>query len=153
MPPQVAGVNLLYQILMKMFTLQQIKAVHATVKSGADFPRYVQEIKTLGLVTYEFMVGDGRTIYFGADNYRVEAPPIYPVKQINTTASAQRLENNIHIHQKGQTDFLTFCAQAAEAGVRNWEINTQTMLCTYYDLKGQAIVAEPIPQGDYVTQS
>lgn len=136
-----------------MFTVQQIKAVHATVKSGADFPRYVQEIKALGLIKYEFIVEDGRTIYYGADNYRVEAPPIYPVKQIDATASAQCLEHNIHIHQKGETDFLTFCAQAAETGVRNWEINTQSMLCTYYDLKGQAIIAEPIPHGGYVTQS
>lgn len=135
-----------------MFTVQQIKAVHATVKSGADFPRYVQEIKALGLVRYEFMVEDGRTIYFGADNYRVEAPPIYPVKQINPVALTSQMETNIRNHQAGGSDFLTICAQAAEAGVHHWEVNAYTMLCSYYDVHGQLMIAEPIPQEDYYPQ-
>jgi hypothetical protein len=28
-----------------MFTVEQIKSVRSKVKSGADFPRYIQEIK------------------------------------------------------------------------------------------------------------
>jgi len=136
-----------------MFTVQQIKAVHATVKSGADFPRYVQEIKALGLVKYEFMVADGRTIYFGADNYQVEAPPIYPVKTINPVAQIAQMMENIRHHQAGGSDFLTICAQAAAAGVHHWEVNAYTMLCSYYDVNGQRMIAEPIPQEDYATQS
>jgi hypothetical protein len=30
-----------------MFTLEQIKQAHSQVKSGADFPRYIQTIKIL----------------------------------------------------------------------------------------------------------
>lgn len=30
-----------------MFTVEQIKAAHAKVKSGADFPGYITEIKSL----------------------------------------------------------------------------------------------------------
>ncbi len=29
-----------------MFTVEQIKAAHSKVKSGADFPSYIKEIKT-----------------------------------------------------------------------------------------------------------
>jgi len=29
----------------KMFTVEQIKAAHSKVKSGADFPSYIKEIK------------------------------------------------------------------------------------------------------------
>ena len=33
----------------KMFTVEQIKAAHSKVKSGADFPSYIKEIKSLGV--------------------------------------------------------------------------------------------------------
>jgi len=133
-----------------MFTVQQIKAVHAKVKSGADFPRYVQEIKALGLVRYEFMVEDGRTVYYGPNNYNVEAPPIYPAKTINLIPQAGQLEHHIREHQAGKSDFLTICGQAGEAGVHHWEVNADTMLCSYYDVNGQRMIAEPIPQCDYI---
>lgn len=34
-----------------MFTAEQLKAAHSQVKSGADFPAYIQDIRKLG-VTY-----------------------------------------------------------------------------------------------------
>ncbi|MGB4398918.1 MAG: DUF1398 family protein [Daejeonella sp.] len=36
-----------------MFTAEQIKAAHSKVKSGADFPAYIQDIKALGVTGYE----------------------------------------------------------------------------------------------------
>src|ERR1700742_4460638 len=132
-----------------MFTVEQIKAAHSKVKSGADFPKYVQEIKALGLVRYEYLLADGRTIYYGGNNYRTEGPAIYPEKEINPVSSASALEHIIRLHQQGKSDLLTFCQQAADAGVHHWEVNTQTMLCTYFDSNNQNMLAEPIPQGDY----
>ena len=132
-----------------MFTVQQVKAAHQKVKSGADFPRYVQEIKALGLIRYEYLVADGRTIYYGSDNYSVEAPAIYPQKKINPIASVSTMEHNIREHQQGKSDFLTICQQAADAGVHHWEVNAQTMLCSYFDSNSQLMLAEPIPQGNY----
>jgi hypothetical protein len=35
-----------------MFTVEQIKASHSKVKSGADFPSYIEEIKVLGVTHY-----------------------------------------------------------------------------------------------------
>ena len=49
-----------------MFTIEQIKEAHAKVKSGADFPKYVKEMKTLGVVSYDHYVADGHTNYYGA---------------------------------------------------------------------------------------
>src|ERR1700743_3878021 len=89
--PRAISVTLVHQNVRKMFTVQQIKAVHATVRSGADFPRYVQEIKALGLVKYEFLVKDGRTIYYGQNDYQVEAPAMYLVKTINRKSQPAQL--------------------------------------------------------------
>ena len=36
-----------------MFTVEQIKAAHSKVQSGADFPAYIREIKELGVTHYE----------------------------------------------------------------------------------------------------
>ena len=33
-----------------MFTLEQIKLAHSKVKSGADFPAYIKELKALGVI-------------------------------------------------------------------------------------------------------
>lgn len=132
-----------------MFTVEQIKAAHGKVKSGADFPNYVQEIKALGLIRYEYIVADGCTVYYGNNNYTTEAPPIYPEKRINPISSASTIEQVIRQHQQGKSDFLTFCQLSADAGVHHWEVNTQTMLCTYFDIDNKPMLAEPIPQGDY----
>lgn len=132
-----------------MFTLQQVKAAHSKVKTGADFPKYIQEIKALGLITYQFMVTNGQTIYYGDNNHEVKSMAIYQPQVIAISSSVIRLRQNIAIHQQGKTDFITFCRQAAEAGVEKWIIDTQKMLCTYYDITGTEMVAEPIPQTDY----
>lgn len=39
-----------------MFTVEQIEEVHEKVKSGADFPKYIQEIKQIGVVSFETWV-------------------------------------------------------------------------------------------------
>ena len=132
-----------------MFTLQQIKAAHAKVKTGADFPRYIQEIKQLGLIKYVFNVKDGSIIYYGTGDHRVEAGALYEPMSINLIASPEKLRRTISIHQQGQTDFPTFCEQAAECGVEKWQIDTQKMLCTYLDKEGNSMVSEPIPEEDY----
>jgi len=52
-----------------MFTVEQIKEAHSKVKSGADFPKYIKEIKILVLTAFETRVKDSCTEYFGADGY------------------------------------------------------------------------------------
>jgi uncharacterized protein YbcV (DUF1398 family) len=133
-----------------MFTEQQIKEAHGRVKTGADFPRYVQEIKQLGLIRYEYLVNDGTTVYYGEGGHEVRSAARYAQLAIAPVSSASALRHTIVIHQEGQTDFLTFCRQAADAGVEKWVIDTKKMMCTYYDLEANEMVAEPIPQGEYV---
>jgi uncharacterized protein YbcV (DUF1398 family) len=132
-----------------MFTLQQMKAAHSRVKSGADFPRYISEIKALGLKRYIFSVTDGSTTYYGENGHKVSAPAIYATKSIVAEASPEVLRETISIHQQGKTDFATFCEQAAAAGVKEWVIDTDRMLCIYEDQNGREMLAEPIPAGEY----
>lgn len=129
-----------------MFTEEQLKAAHNKVKTGADFPKYINEIKLLGLLRYEFWVDNGRVIYYGSNGYVVNSAPKYPQLEISGNSSTEQLKHTIAIHQQGLTDFITFCKEAAAAGVDKWVIDSQRMLCIYYDSAGNEMVAEPIPQ-------
>lgn len=52
-----------------MFTIQQIKDAHSKVKSGADFPRYMQDLIALGVKSYETFVFDNHTDYYGENDF------------------------------------------------------------------------------------
>ena len=61
----------------KMFTVEQIKTAHSKVKSGADFPAYIQDLKKLGVTQYETFVADGHTDYYGANDFKTTSPAKY----------------------------------------------------------------------------
>jgi len=128
-----------------MFTLEQIKATHAKVKSGADFPKYVQELKALGLQKYEIYVTDGHATYYGDNDFNISSAPQWPEKQIARPAVAEKLEHDLKIHQLGKTDYPTFCQQSADAGVEKWIVDAQKMKCSYYDKEGNVLLEEDIP--------
>ncbi len=129
-----------------MFTLDQIKAIHARVKSGADFPQYVQDLKQLGLLHYDYYVADGHHRYVGSDGFTLTSPPATESLPVADQGSTAQLAHALTIHQQGQTDYPSFCRQAAEAGVEKWTVDMQHLTCTYYDRQGNVLVAEAIPE-------
>jgi len=60
-----------------MFTIEQLKSAHSKVKSGADFPNYVQDLLKLGVTYYETYVADGHTDYFGKQDYKISTEEKY----------------------------------------------------------------------------
>jgi uncharacterized protein YbcV (DUF1398 family) len=129
-----------------MFTLDQIRNAHSKVKSGADFPAYIRDMKALGVAAYEHYVADGHIRYYGQNGAAISAPPKWAPRTVTTQADAAQLKHYISAHQQGQTDYPAFCRQAAEAGVEKWVIDMPGMTCTYYDKAGNAMLVEPIPQ-------
>ncbi|MES2796115.1 MAG: DUF1398 family protein [Bacteroidota bacterium] len=128
-----------------MFTIEQIKTAHSKVKSGADFPSYIQEMKQLGVVTYEHFVSDGHIQYFGINDFTIAADPKWAPMDIAAAGSAEKLKHSLAIHQQGQTDYLTFCKQSAEAGTDKWVVDLVQMTCAYFDKAGNEILVELVP--------
>ncbi|MES2486802.1 MAG: DUF1398 family protein [Bacteroidota bacterium] len=128
-----------------MFTLDQIKGTHAKVKSGADFPQYVQDVKALGMISYTQFVSDGHTVYNGNEQELV-APAKYEVLEVASTGNAPKLAADLKAHQAGQTDYPTFCRDAAAAGVEQWTVDVLRLTCTYYDKAGNSMLSEAIPE-------
>ena len=128
-----------------MFTIEQIKQAHSKVKSGANFPNYIQELKVLGVLSYAHYVSDGHIKYQGANDFAINADAKWETRHISSEGDIDRLKHFLSIHQDGQTDYPTFCKQAAVAGVEKWIVDMVEMTCIYYDKQGNEIVIEKIP--------
>lgn len=140
--------NCYYFIIDKginMFTLEQIQAAHSKVKSGADFPTYIQEIQKIGVNYYEVFVSDGHADYFGANNFKITSSAKYEAKSIALDANTEQFITDLKAHQSGKTDYLTFCSDCAKSGIEKWAIIVDRMICTYYDINGNNILEEAIP--------
>lgn len=129
-----------------MFTVEQIKAAHSKVKSGADFPAYIKEIKSMGITHYEAYVTDGHTDYHGGINHTVTVPSKYEPMTIADIPQIEKFIEELRAHQQGKTDYLTFIKMCAETGILKWKICMYKMTCTYYDKAGNEILMEEIPQ-------
>jgi uncharacterized protein YbcV (DUF1398 family) len=130
----------------KMFTVEQIKTAHSKVKSGADFPSYIKEIKTLGVTHYEAYVTDGHIDYHGTNDYTAKVPAKYEPLEIAANSKSEKFKAELIAHQQGKTDFLTFIKMCATFGIEKWAIRMDKMTCTYYDKAGNVILVEEIPR-------
>lgn len=127
-----------------IFELKEINEAHSKVKSGADFPNYIQALIKLGVVKYETFVSDGHTMFFGEGDYQIQSEPKYSKLSIANICDKERFKHYLKNHQRGQTDYPTFCKNSAETGVDKWTVDTSKMTCTYYDKLNNKMLQEQI---------
>jgi uncharacterized protein YbcV (DUF1398 family) len=128
-----------------MFTKSQIELAAGRTRTGADYPKFVQELKDIGVRGYEHLVATGITNFLGDGGYQVTMSNPQESLAISERPSHESLKKAIESHQDGQTDYATFCKQAAESGVAVWVANFDRMHVVYYGLYGNEILTEPIP--------
>jgi len=128
-----------------MFTIEQINHAHSKVRSGADFPAYIQDLRSLGVTAYDTFVTDGHTDYSGSGHYLASSLPQYPDLSIAERSDAEQFETDLKAHQQGHTNYHTFCNDCAISGIYKWTVNIGEMTCTYYDKAGSRILTEAIP--------
>ena len=127
-----------------MFQLTQIKDAHSKVKSGADFPNYIQDLIKLGVKRYDTYVSDGHTQYFGSNSYQIQTEPKYSELTVSDISDKIQFKSYLENHQMGQTDYPTFCKHSALTGVYRWTVDIEEMTCTYYDKFNNVILEERI---------
>jgi len=128
-----------------MITQDQIRQAAEKVKSGADFPRFIQDLKALGITHYDTYVDNGSTCYYGAGDDRLETPGKYPAVDVQPVGAVGQLQAALASHQQGHTDYPTFCRQAAVAGVASWTTRLVEMTVSYCDKQGAVLLVEDIP--------
>lgn len=129
-----------------MFTLEQIQQAHDQVKSGVDFPNYIQALKKLGVLYYEVFVADGQTNFYGDDNFKVSTPAKHPDLSISEKINIEQFKSNLLTHQQGKTNYHTFCVDCGASGIEKWVVSIEKMNCTYYDKEGNELLVEAIPE-------
>ncbi|WP_162126941.1 DUF1398 domain-containing protein [Flavobacterium phycosphaerae] len=128
-----------------MFTISQIKEAHAKVKSGADFPRYMQDIIALGVTSFETFVFDNHTKYYGAQDYKIASEGFKETLTVAHDCDSEQFKSDLKAHQQGHTDYMTFLQDCAKSGIEKWIVVMAKMTCTYYDREGNAVLVETIP--------
>jgi uncharacterized protein YbcV (DUF1398 family) len=128
-----------------MFSIEEIHQAEEKVKSGADFPKFVKEIKSLGVVRNDVFVINGLSTYYGNDDHTVQSGPSYEDLLIETETSLADFQEALKAHQSGLSDYQTFCRQAASAGIEKWVTDLKEMTVTYYDTEGNEVIKENIP--------
>ncbi|MFD2969550.1 DUF1398 domain-containing protein [Sphingobacterium bambusae] len=128
-----------------MFTIQDIKAAHSRVKSGVDFPRYIQDLRQLGVHAYETFVPDGHALYTGEADYKLASEAIYGPLEVLAVYKPAEFAAALKLHQQGGTDYLQFCQDCAINGVYSWITDLEALTCTYYDADKKEILVERIP--------
>ena len=127
-----------------MFTIEQINSKRKPDTTGKEFPAFIADIKTLGVTRYDVYVMNGMTIYFGEGDFSAESGPVYETLLIEEESSADALKEALKVHQNGETDYTTFCREAAAAGVEKWVTDLGNMTVTYLDMAGNELVVEQI---------
>lgn len=128
-----------------MLTLEDIKTAHSKVKSGADFPGYIQDLKVLGVRQYTIFVEDGHSEYLNEETV-LHKEATYPPLTLSDTSDITSFQKFLKDHQAGKTDYMTFCRDAVATGITKWTVDTEKMTCTYYDIHDEAVLIEVIPR-------
>lgn len=128
-----------------MFTREQIEKAHAKVKSGADYPKYIQDLKELGVKNYDVVLRNGSWVFKGEEGYVVTFQRKFESVEVAEQSSYEHFKEILEKHQGGETDYPTFCIQAGESGVEKWITDIDAMTVTYLDKDGVVMTVEPIP--------
>jgi uncharacterized protein YbcV (DUF1398 family) len=127
-----------------MFTLNDIQDSHSKLKSGTDFPAYVQSLIHLGVTGFDVYVEDRHAEYYGKNKFSIKEEGKYPSFDVAVKVDGERFRNILKLHQTGRTNYVTFCEQLAKVGIEKWTLNVKKLTCTYYDAQGNEMLVEPV---------
>ncbi|ABP90732.1 TPA: DUF1398 family protein [Streptococcus suis] len=133
-----------YKERRPMFTLENINHGHEQF-TGPDFPKLIAYFKDLGMVENIVDIQSGQVTYRSQTGQTLEKQGYQVTIPVSDQANLDQFVTILRNHQAGQTDFLTFCQETAEAGIYKWVIDLEAMTCSYMDKAEQAVFVETIP--------
>lgn len=128
-----------------MFSLHQIKDASGKLKTGADFPAYVQDLLKIGVTEYVTFVTDGHTVFFGEEDFSIQSEDNFEPVEVAEETNREKFVQGLIEHQQGRLDFPGFCHLAAASGVARWMVDTNAKTCTYFNTAGEIVLSEHIP--------
>ncbi|WP_073401532.1 DUF1398 domain-containing protein [Mucilaginibacter sp. OK098] len=127
-----------------MFTIEQINDVHEKLGTMKDFLSYITALKLLGVEKYDSYLTDGHSQYFGAGGYRIESEPVHEKLLIADNGDKESFLRHLSLHEERKTNYMTMSRGLAESGIEKWTVDTNAVTISYYDKKGNRLLAESI---------
>ncbi|WP_272158093.1 DUF1398 family protein [Streptococcus sp. HN38] len=127
-----------------MFTLEAINQGHVQF-TGPDFPKLIAYFKDLSMVENTVDIQSGQVTYRSQTGQTLEKQGYQATVPVSDQANLDQFVTILRNHQAGQTDFLTFCQETAEAGIYKWVTDLEAMTCSYVDKVEQPVFVEAVP--------
>jgi uncharacterized protein YbcV (DUF1398 family) len=119
-----------------VFTIEQVKDLHARLGSAKTLSEYVRALKALGVERYDSYLVDGHSEYFGLDGHRVVSPPVHEVLPVAKTGQRETFLQHLRRHEQRQTTYLEMSRGLAQCGIEKRTVDTGRMTMTFYDRAG-----------------
>lgn len=107
---------------------------------------YVKNLKQAGVCKYEVTVSDQRIVLFADDGATLEVPGSAEELVCANTFVEDDLKGALLGTQTGLSDYRTFLAEIADAGVHSYVADLQGMVITYYGKDRKDRYEEVIPE-------
>lgn len=131
-----------------MFTLEQIEKLHSKVKSWADSPQYIKDLKNIGIILYEVFVNDWHSQYFWENGFKLISKANYENLEIHFLLDKENFVKSLKNHQNGWSDYMTFCMEASQFWIAKWIMDLQDLTCSYMDFVWNVVLVEKVPYVD-----
>jgi uncharacterized protein YbcV (DUF1398 family) len=127
-----------------MFTFDQIDDIHTRLGKRASLPEYLRALNNIGVQTYDSYISDGRSEYFGKNNFKLVSPPVHKILHVSDKSDREAMMQQLQLHSEGKTDYMQMCEGLAASGVEKWTFDTNKMTMTYYDKHRKELLVEAL---------
>lgn len=134
-----------------MVSLTKIRESVDRIRTGEDFPAFSCDMREFGVSRIDVYMVNGMASFYCEGGHALHTAAAYANLSINSDSSVFNLISSLKYHRKGEFDFVTFCFEAAAAGVEKWVVDLLQMEVRYYDSKGSCILCTEIPRAACVS--
>lgn len=125
------------------FSLESIKKAQK-LYTGPDFPKLVKEYRLMGIILNIYNIETGVVNYINNSGDSIKDMGVKVDFDIPESSIYEKAILGLKRNQNGESDFMTFCTEVAQAGIYKWVVNLETMTCSYYDKNENLIISEII---------
>jgi len=115
---------------------------------GSSYPKYVQKLKGIGIGNYEVRVKNHNRKFTASDGQEILVSGDLPLVECADEFDPAAIKSAIRRSQEGLTDYPTFVAEIAAAGVHHYLADLGAMKILYMGRDAGNLYTELIPTAD-----
>jgi uncharacterized protein YbcV (DUF1398 family) len=125
-----------------LFTIEQIDDLHERLGTMESLPDYLRSLSRIGVAWFDSYLRDGHSEFFSSDGRSVVSEAAHELLTIADVADRASVIDHLAQHQRGETDYVTLSMGLAASGVEKWTMDTNDLIVTYLDRRGNRLLIE-----------